>query len=276
MHRGFPASPARVFPCSPHFRASTCSEAFVPSLPRSCVYWSLLLWSCFGLPRSSRSVRAPSLCTNLSWTLRCCLEHLYPLLDHTLLLFLCLCRPLEARFQRRVQWLLANIPIARPCRRSCVCSSEPCLSATPRATPVRRRLLARLLRSFSTWFRRVLTSPSLHRESILRTSLFTASLTCRRRLTRAAQTFCHLRDAWLVLLSRRNVLLVRDLVLRPVDGEFGVELGTVRVPLEMSSQQLLVCELSPWTARHCWSMAKIMGPILLEIRTVLLGCTLRQ
>ena len=48
-----------------------------------------------------------------------------------------------------------------------------------------------------------------------------------------------------MLLSRRNVLLVLDLVLRPVDGELNVELGTIRVPLEMSSQQLLVCELSP-------------------------------
>ena len=48
--------------------------------------------------------------------------------------------------QRRVQSLLANIPIARPCGRSCVFSV--------RALSV-RRLLARLLRSFSTWFRRV-------------------------------------------------------------------------------------------------------------------------
>ena len=47
-----------------------------------------------------------------------------------------------------------------------------------------------------------------------------------------------------MLLSRRNVLLVLDLVLRPVDDEFKVKLGTVRVPLEMSSQQLLVHELS--------------------------------
>ena len=58
-------------------------------------------------------------------------------------------------------------------------------------------------------------------------------------VSRAAQTFY----AWLVLLSRRDVLLVLDLVLRSVDGEFDVELGTVRVPLEMSSQQLLVHKL---------------------------------
>ena len=59
-------------------------------------------------------------------------------------------------------------------------------------SPVRRRLLARLLRSFSTWFRRVLTSLSLHRDflrhlllsrrphrkSTLRTSLFTARVSC--------------------------------------------------------------------------------------------------
>ena len=47
-----------------------------------------------------------------------------------------------------------------------------------------------------------------------------------------------------MLLSRRNVLLVLDLVLPSVDGEFDVELDTVCVPLEMSSQQLLVHELS--------------------------------
>ena len=47
-----------------------------------------------------------------------------------------------------------------------------------------------------------------------------------------------------MLLFRRNVLLVLDLVLRPVDGEFTVGLGTVRVSLETSSQQLLVHELS--------------------------------
>ena len=91
-------------------------------------------------------------------------------------------------------------------------------------SPVRRRLLARLLRSFSTWFR-VLTSPSLHRdffrhlllsrrphhESVLRTSLSHLP-----SASHAAQTFCHLRDAWLVLLSRRDVLLVLDLFLRSV------------------------------------------------------------
>ena len=178
--------------------------------------------------------------------------------------FPCLCKLLFARFPAASG--RCSRPISRPCGRSCVCSSEPCPFATPRATPVRWRLLARLVRSFSMWFQRVLTSPSLHRdfsrhsllsrrphrESILRTSLFNASVTyalpclnCRRRLTCAAQTFCHLRDAWLVLLSQRNVFLVWDLVLRSVDGGFDVELRTVRVLLEMSSQQLLVCELSP-------------------------------
>ena len=74
--RGFRASPARVFPCSPHVRAFTCSEASLPTLPRSCVCWSLLCGAFRPLPWSSWSIRAPSLCTNLFWTLRCCLEHL--------------------------------------------------------------------------------------------------------------------------------------------------------------------------------------------------------
>ena len=52
-------------------------------------------------------------CTNLFWTLCCCLEHLYPLLGHTFLL----------------------------------------LSVLVQAAP--SKFPARLLRSFSTWFRRV-------------------------------------------------------------------------------------------------------------------------
>ena len=121
--------PCRVFPCSPHVKAFTCSEACLPPQPRSCVCLTLLLWSCFALLRCSWSVRAPSLCTNL---LPGILAPVTLLLGHTIAPYLC--RPLEARFQRRVRSPLANISIARPCGRSCVCSSEPCPSTTPRAT----------------------------------------------------------------------------------------------------------------------------------------------
>ena len=126
--------PCRVFPCSPHVKAFTCSEACLPPLPRSCVWClSLLLWSCFALLRCSWSVRAPSLCTNLLPGILAPVTFVARPHDCS---FPCLCRPLEARFQRRVKSLLANISIARPCGRSCVCvcSSEPCPSATPRAT----------------------------------------------------------------------------------------------------------------------------------------------
>ncbi len=128
MLRGFPASPARVFPCSPHVRASTCSEAFGPSLPRSCVCWSLLLWSCSSFPADFMELSCSF--TNLFWTLRSRMEQLHPsllLLAHTLAP-LRACAGRSKHVQRRARSLLANIPIARPCERSC---------APP--SPVRRR-----------------------------------------------------------------------------------------------------------------------------------------
>ena len=129
------------------------------------------------LPWSSWNLRAPSLCTNLSWTLRCCLEHLHPsllLLGHSF-------APLRACAGRT-----EHVSSAAPGRCSRISPWRGLvegLECVPPG-PVRRRLLARLLRSLSTWFRRVLTSPSLHcdffrhlstrrprRESVLRTSL---------------------------------------------------------------------------------------------------------
>ena len=75
MLRGFPTSPARVFTCSPHVRAFTLSRVLtssVPPLPRSCVCWSLLLWSCssfaavFMEPSCSFSLHQPVLGLALS------------------------------------------------------------------------------------------------------------------------------------------------------------------------------------------------------------------
>ena len=81
------------------------------------------------LPLASWSLRAPSLSTNLFWTLRCRLEHLHTSLfvarsHHCSSSYLCADR--TAHVQRRVQSLLANITIARPCGRSCR-SCELCL-----------------------------------------------------------------------------------------------------------------------------------------------------
>ena len=134
-------------------------------------------------------------------------------------------------------------------------------------SPVRRRLLARLLRSFSTCFRRVLTSPSLHRdffphtllsrrphrESILRTSLFTSPRECPAHFAVSpAVGVSRARHKLPVTFEMLGLCCCPDVMsssswilsLRSVDGELNVELGTVRVPLEMSSHQLLVHELS--------------------------------
>ena len=123
MLRGFAASPTRVFTCSQHVRAFTLSRAlrllclFCRGLVSvgACCCGTVLL-----LPRASWSLRAPSLCTNLFWTLRCRLEHLH---SH----FCCSATPLLLRtcadrtkhVQRRVWSPLANIPTARPCGRTC-------------------------------------------------------------------------------------------------------------------------------------------------------------
>ena len=172
---------------------------------------------------------------------RCCLERLYPLLGHTLLL--------------STLSLLANIPITRPCGWSCVflravsvgySSRDSCPSATPRATP------SFFLNVVPTCFDVAVAKPRLLPPPLcaLRCSprecpahfAVSPAVGVSRARHRLSVAF---RDAWLVLLSRRNVLLVLDVVLRSVDGEFDIELGRVRVPLEMSSQQLRVCELSP-------------------------------
>ena len=94
-------------------------------------------------------------------------------------------------FQRRVRSLLANIHIARPCGRSCVCSSEPCPSATHRATPPLSR--------------------RPHRESVLRTSLSHLPSASRAR-HRLPATFEML---GLCCCCHHVVLLVRDLVFSP-------------------------------------------------------------
>ena len=92
-----------VFLCSPHVRAFTCSEASVPPLPRSCVCWSLLLWSFPSFAVVFMEPECPFHSAPLSWTLRCCLEHLYPLLGHSLLLLSVL-----------VQAVLNTFPAPRP------------------------------------------------------------------------------------------------------------------------------------------------------------------
>ena len=150
-------------------------RGFCALLPRSCVCWSLQLWS------FSSFAGTPSLCTNLFWTLRCCLEHLYPLLGHTLLLLSVL-----------VQAVLSTFPAQRPVAAREYPHREALWS------PVSRRLLARPSPALSQRGSDVfLTSPSLHRdfsrhsllsrrphrESVLRTSLFTAKVSCARRFT---------------------------------------------------------------------------------------------
>ena len=192
MLRGFLASPARVFTCSPHVRAFTLSEASVPLLPRSCVCWSLLLWSCSSLPRS------PS----YSFTLH------QPVLDLVL-------------FPETL------VPVARshsfaPLRACAGCSKHVSSAASSRCSRISpsRGLVeglvffralsvgscTRLLRSFSTWFRRVSdvdvavaslrllqASPFLsrrpHRESVLRTSLAHLTVGVSRARHRLSVTF---------------------------------------------------------------------------------------
>ena len=205
MLRDFPASPARGVTCSPHVRAFTCSEASLPPLPlvsvgAYCVERPVL-WS-------SWSLRAPSLCTNLIMTLRCCLEHVYPLLGHTLLLLSVL-----------VQAALSTFPAPRP-----VAAREyPHREALWKVLCVSPRLLPAL-----PFCRGVLTTRV---SGELRCLLPSASHTRGTDFLSPSRCLCCCPDV--------------DLVLRPVDGELNVELGTVRVPLEMSSQQLLVYELSP-------------------------------
>ena len=61
-----------VLPTRQSLHALSCSEASVPPLPRSCVCWSLLLWSCFSFaagfmePSCSFSLHQPVLDLALS------------------------------------------------------------------------------------------------------------------------------------------------------------------------------------------------------------------
>ena len=137
------------------------------------------------LPRASWSFRAPPLCTNLFWTLRCRLERFSP----SLLVLGQTIAPLRnsadrtKHVQRRVQSLLANIPIARPCGRSC---------APP--SPFRRRLVRHSFIPSQRGSDLFLTSPSLRllQAPAFSRGVVTASVSCALRLAHAAQTFCHL------------------------------------------------------------------------------------
>ena len=175
------------------------------------------------LPRSSWSLRAPSLCTSV--------------LDLALLpgTLVTIARSHSFAPFRACAGRTLHVSSAASGRCSRISPSrslvEGLVCVPP--SPVRRRLLARLLRSFSTWFRRV-------------SGVAGAS----PRLLQAPLLFWRLPRAWhrlsvtFEMLGLCCVLLVRDLLLRTVDGELDVELGTIRVPLEMSSQQPLVYELS--------------------------------
>ena len=92
---------------------------------------------------------------------------------------------------------------------------------------------------FPDEFRDLSMLPFLHllREVLSQASI---SLITRRRIGMPVVCRSTLHNS----TPRRNVLLVLDLVLRPVDGKLNVELGTVRVAFGLSSQRLLVHELS--------------------------------
>ena len=136
------------------------------------------------LPTASWSLRAPSLSTNLFWTLRCRLEHL-----HTSLLL-----------------LGHTIAPLRTCVQTALRTSSAASSRCSRISPS-RGLVEGLVAPASCVFRAALSLPSrycdcfrhhllsrcLHRESVLRTSLAHLAvgvLTCR--LARATQALCHL------------------------------------------------------------------------------------
>ena len=171
------------------------------------------------LPWSSWSLRTPSLCTNQFSTLRCCLEHFYPLLGHTLLL-------LSVLVQAVLSTFLAPRPVAardylhREALRKvlCVFPSEPCPSATPsrdscilsqRGSDVFDVAVASPATFSGTPFCRGVLTPRVC------PAHFAVSPAVGVSRARHRLFFCDLRDAWLVLLSRRNVLLVLDLCPSP-------------------------------------------------------------
>ena len=146
--------------------------------------------------------------------LRCCLEHLYQLLGHTLLLLSVLVQAVLRNVSSAASGRCSRISQSRGVVEGLVCfPSEPCPSATLRATPS----------FFLNVVPTCLTSPSSPRVCLAHFAVSPAV-----DVSRAAQTFCHIRDAWLLLLSRRNVLLVLHLVLRFVDASRDVITAAAR------------------------------------------------
>ena len=208
MLQSFLASPARVFPCCPHVRTFTLSEASVPRLPRSCVCWSLLLWS-------FTSIAVVFMKSSYSFTLH------QPVLDLALL-------PGTLVTVARSHYFAPLRVFSSGTKHVSSALSSRCSRISPsRGTvqglvcvppsPVRARLLARLLRSFSKWFRCV-SDVAVASPRLLQAHPFVEASSPREcpahfavspavgGLTRVAQTFCHIRDAWLVLLFRTSVL----------------------------------------------------------------------
>ena len=126
------------------------------------------------LPRSSWSLRAPSLCTNLFWTLRCCLEHLHPsllLLGHTFLLLSVLVQTAPST-SSAASGRCARILPSRGRVEGLVLLRAPSVGDP----------CARLLRSFSTWFRRV-SDVAVASLRLLQAPLLSDSLSPLRCLT---------------------------------------------------------------------------------------------
>ena len=158
---------------------------------------SLLLWSC-----SSFALRAPSLCTNLFWTLRCCLEHLHPsllLLGHGFCSSPYLCRPHQARPAPRPVAAREDPHREALCKVSC--SSEPCPSASRARDSfvLSQRGSDVFLTSPSVHcdcFRHTLLSRRPHRESVLRISLAHLAVGVSRARHRLSVTFEMLGLCW--------------------------------------------------------------------------------
>ena len=217
-----------VLPARQSLHALSCSEASVPLLPRSCVCWSLLLWNCSSFAavftEPSCSFSPHQLVGPCAVVWNTCTRH-----------FCC-----------SVTTLLLTVLL-----QTALSASS---AASGRALSVGDSY-ARLLRSFSTWFRRVsvvvvaslrlLLAPLLSRgpchECVLPTSLAHLTVGVSHARHMLPVTFEML---GLCCCSDGMPSSSLDFVFRPVDGESTVELGTVRVSLETSSQQLLVHELS--------------------------------
>ena len=259
MLRGFPASPAQVFTCSPHVRAFTLPRALrllcllcggLVSVGACCCEMFFL---CRGLHGAFVLLLSAPTCSGpcaVVWNWHPSLF----LLGHTLAP-LRACADRTKHVQRRVRSLFANIPIARPFWRV-LSSSEPCPTGFRRVSVVAVAPL------------RLLQAPLLSRrpchESVFPLRLLTwpsASL-ARHRLSVTFEMLglCCCSDA----MSSSSWIL----------------------SFAPSSQQLLVHDLSLCTARHCWclsstscqcsSLAKIMRPTSLKSAPFFIRCTLRQ